>query len=290
MYQGVTAHIHHTCAPSLSLLGHHTCCNALACMHTIFSMLHATLPQSPHIRIRHHSMAAPLAVHAAILDLDGTLVNTLGDFDAALNAMLAELHLPAIERPHIARLVGRGSENLVQQTLLHVGLDESQTRTQFDAAYASYQRHYGYINGQHSTLFAGVREGLHALHRTGIPLACVTNKPLTHAHTLLQRLELLTYFAHVFGGDSFERKKPDPLPLLHTCERLHSTPAQTVMIGDSANDAQAAHAAGCPVLLLGYGYNHGQPIANVPAHGYLNSLADLCLESIPTQHGSTLPN
>ena len=81
----------------------------------------------------------------------------------------------------------------------------------------------------------------------------------------------------VFGGDSFERKKPDPLPLLKTCEALGTLPGRTLMIGDSSNDAQAARAAGCDVVLVTYGYNHGEPIDQVDADGFVNSLASLQL-------------
>ena len=74
-----------------------------------------------------------------------------------------------------------------------------------------------------------------------------------------------------FGGDSFERKKPDPLPLVKTCEALGPSAARTLMLGDSSNDAQAARAAGCPVVLVTYGYNHGQPVRHVDADGYVDS-------------------
>ena len=106
-------------------------------------------------------------------------------------------------------------------------------------------------------------------------MACLTNKPLSFAKPLLQAKGLDGFFSHVFGGDSFEKKKPDPLPLLKTCEALDSTPARTLMIGDSSNDAQAARAAGCPVVLVTYGYNHGVPIRAVDANGFVDALAQL---------------
>ena len=92
---------------------------------------------------------------------------------------------------------------------------------------------------------------------------------------LLAQKGLDGYFSHVFGGDAFARKKPDPLPLRKTCEALGTLPAHTLMVGDSSNDAQAARAAGCPVVLVTYGYNHGQPARNVDADGWVDSLADL---------------
>ena len=113
------------------------------------------------------------------------------------------------------------------------------------------------------------------LKALGLPLACLTNKPLSFTQPLLAAKGLAAYFAHVFGGDSFERKKPDPLPLIKTCEALQSAPAHTLMVGDSSNDAQAADAAGCPVVLMTYGYNHGEPIRNTPARAWLDSLAHL---------------
>ena len=76
-------------------------------------------------------------------------------------------------------------------------------------------------------------------------------------------------------GDAFDRKKPDPLPLLKTCEALGTMPARTLMVGDSSNDAQAARAAGCPVVLVSYGYNHGQPVRQVDADAVVDSLAEL---------------
>jgi phosphoglycolate phosphatase len=109
----------------------------------------------------------------------------------------------------------------------------------------------------------------------GLPLACLTNKPVSFTTPLLKDKGLLNFFEQVFGGDSFERKKPDPLPLLKTCEALRSSPACTLMVGDSSNDAQAADAAGCPVVLMTYGYNHGEPIQNIPALAWLDSLDQL---------------
>jgi phosphoglycolate phosphatase len=86
---------------------------------------------------------------------------------------------------------------------------------------------------------------------------------------------LANFFGPVFGGDSFERKKPDPLPIVKTCEALGVAVARTLMVGDSRNDAQAAHAAGSPVVLVTYGYNHGEPVQNTPASAWLDTLADL---------------
>ena len=131
------------------------------------------------------------------------------------------------------------------------------------------------INGQFASVYPGVPEGLQALRDAGLRLACLTNKPLPFALALLRAKGLDGFFAHIFGGDSFEKKKPDPLPLLKTCQALGTLPACTLMVGDSSNDAQAARAAGCPVVLTTYGYNHGQPVRSVDADGWIDSLAEL---------------
>ena len=214
---------------------------------------------------------------AAMVDLDGTLVDTLGDFVAAVNAMLADLHRPGqahhqLDAATVERMVGKGSENLVRAVLAHA---EADFQARYAEAFASYQRHYAAINGLHSMVYAGGLEGLRTLRQAGLKLACLTNKPLAMARQLLRLKGLDGFFSEVFGGDSFERKKPDPLPLLRTCEALGSAPARTLMIGDSSNDARAARAAGCPVLLVTYGYNHGEPVREVDADGFLDSLAGL---------------
>jgi phosphoglycolate phosphatase len=222
--------------------------------------------------------------HAAMVDLDGTMIDTLGDFEVALNLMLADFGHAAVDRSFIERTVGKGSEHLIQSTLdfvLKRPLDQQNiagaaiNNIVFDDAFTSYQQHYLAVNGQASQVYAGVVQGLQLLQGAGLKLACLTNKPTAFALPLLHAKGLGGYFSHVFGGDAFARKKPDPLPLLKTCEALGSLPAHTLMVGDSQNDALAAHAAGCPVVLVTYGYNHGEPIRNVPAMAYVDSLADL---------------
>ncbi|MBA3774318.1 MAG: phosphoglycolate phosphatase [Ramlibacter sp.] len=210
-------------------------------------------------------------LQAAIVDLDGTMVDTLGDFAAALNRMLDELQLPAIAPAAIKHMVGRGSEHLIRQVLAHVGAAPSL----YESAWLSYQRHYAVVNGRYSTLYPDVIEGLGLLRDAGLKLACITNKPTDFAQALLYFKNLRGFFDVVFGGDAFERKKPDPLPLRKACEALGSSPQRTLMIGDSVNDAVAARAAGCPVVLVTYGYNHGMPVRLVEADGFVDSLADL---------------
>jgi phosphoglycolate phosphatase len=210
-------------------------------------------------------------LNAAIVDLDGTLIDTLGDFEAALNQVLGDLALPPVARPAIERMVGKGSEHLIRSVLAHVGAPAAL----YERAWALYQRHYLAINGRHSAVYPGAREGLDVLRAAGLRLACLTNKPTAFAQPLLRAKGLASYFEVVFGGDAFERKKPDPLPLLKACEALGTSPARALMVGDSSNDARAARAAGCPVVLVTYGYNHGEPVRGVDADGFVDSMAEL---------------
>ena len=179
---------------------------------------------------------------AAIVDLDGTMVDTLGDFVVALNLMLRDLSLAPVEAAAVETMV----------------------------------------NGQHSEVYEGVATGLAALRERGLRLACLTNKPTAFALPLLAAKGLDGYFEQVFGGDAFERKKPDPLPLRKTCEALGTLPARTLMVGDSSNDAKAARAAGCPVVLVSYGYNHGEPVRNDEADNIVDSLLELSAQDLPS--------
>ena len=205
---------------------------------------------------------------AAIVDLDGTMVDTLGDFERALALALADIGLPPVGRAFIERTVGKGSRHLLQSVLVHLG--ESAARV--EELWPLYQRHYLAVNGQASRVYPGVIEGLAALRDAGLPLACLTNKPGDFARPLLAAKGLAGYFDHVFGGDAFARQKPDPLPLLETCRALGTAPARTLMVGDSANDALAARAAGCPVVLVRYGYNHGAPVDCAGADALIDRL------------------
>lgn len=211
------------------------------------------------------------ALRAAIIDLDGTLVDTLGDFDAALAIMLRELALPPVERAVVAGFIGKGSEHLIRSVLAHVGAPAQL----HERAWEAYQAAYRGLNGRFSLVYPGVEDGIARLRAAGLELACLTNKPTEFALDLLRVKNLAGAFGVVFGGDAFARRKPDPLPLLKTCEALGTAPAQTLVVGDSSNDACAARAAGCPVVLVTYGYNHGEPVDAVDADGYVDSLADL---------------
>ncbi|WP_322059227.1 phosphoglycolate phosphatase [Paraburkholderia sp. J63] len=223
-------------------------------------------------------MSAPIRfnaprIEAALIDLDGTMVDTADDFAAGLNGMLAQLDAEETTREEVMGYVGKGSEHLIRSVLaprFHAGHAEAR----FDEALALYQDEYAKINGRHTRLYPGVEAGLAALRDAGIKLACVTNKPHRFAVELLQQYGLVQYFEVVLGGDSLPKKKPDPLPMLTACERLSVPPQAAVAIGDSENDALAGRAAGMATLTVPYGYNHGQPVQKIESDGIVATLLD----------------
>ena len=212
-------------------------------------------------------------IKAAIIDLDGTMLDTAADFHVAVNRMRAELGLTPLSQETIVNFVGKGTENLIRRVLA-VDYAEDEAAQYFQQALDAYSEHYLAINGDYSSLYPDVLEGLQAMRAKGLRLACVTNKPLAFAVPLLEKKGLSGFFEIVYGGDSFPRKKPDPMPLLQVCEDFGLPPAQVVAIGDSSNDAQAARAAGCRVLNVPYGYNHGESIHDVDSDGIVSSLVE----------------
>jgi phosphoglycolate phosphatase len=212
-------------------------------------------------------------IRAAIIDLDGTLLHTAPDFHVAVNRMRADLMLAPLDIETITHFVGKGSENLMRRVLA-VDFAPDQVEDRFEEALSSYQKHYLAINGDYVTIYPGVREGLQAMQAKGLRLACVTNKPIAFAAPLLEKTGLHAFFEVVYGGDSLPKKKPDPYPLLKVCEGFNLRPQQVVAIGDSSNDAQAARAAGCRVLNVPYGYNHGQSIQEVDSDGIVSTLLE----------------
>ena len=210
-------------------------------------------------------------IKAAIIDLDGTMVDTIGDFLVAINAMRAEFSLAPLSAAEIKNRVGKGTEHLIAQVLA-CGFSAADAELYFPAAMISYQRHYLAINGQFSQVYDEVIPGLEALRAKKIRLACVTNKPIGLALPLLEQKGLLNYFEVVYGGDSLPHKKPHPAPLLRVCEDFKLHPEHVIAIGDSSNDALAARAAGCRVLTVPYGYNHGEPVQQIDSDGIVDNL------------------
>ena len=193
---------------------------------------------------------------AILVDLDGTLLDTAPDLAYAANRVRAEFGHAELPVQRIAQFVGKGTDMLVHRSLT----DDLRGRAaddDFRRAKASFEEHYRFINGTRSQVFHQVTDGLALLRTAGMGLACVTNKPRQFTLPLLQRCGLLACLDHVVCGDEVARRKPHPDLLIEACARLRSVPQRALLIGDSLNDAQAAHAAGAASVLVETGYNEG---------------------------------
>ncbi|RQO37432.1 phosphoglycolate phosphatase [Herminiimonas sp. KBW02] len=212
-------------------------------------------------------------IRGVIIDLDGTMLHTAQDLHIAINRMRAGLGLTPLDLETAISFVGKGAENLVRKTI-GVDFSESEVELRFKEAMALFEQHYFDVNGEFATAYPGVHEGLQEMQAKGLRLACVTNKPIAFTLPLLKKTALHDYFEVIYGGDSFTKKKPDPMQLLQVCADFDLAPEQIVAIGDSINDSQAARAAGCKVLAVPYGYNHGQAIQDVDSDGIVSSLLE----------------
>ncbi len=204
--------------------------------------------------------SAPLAFDAVLLDLDGTLMDTIPDFTVAVNAMLSDLKFAAISQAEIATYIGKGSDNLIRRVLTSVQGGQPPTDELFKQAKVSYTANYHRINGDQAIIFDGVRPGLERLQAMGLRMAVVTNKNTEFAVPLLKRTGLAKYMQAIVCGDTLAERKPHPAPMLHACNLLKSSPSRTVAVGDSVNDALSARAAGCTFLAVPYGYNEGNSV------------------------------
>lgn len=206
-----------------------------------------------------------VSVKAVLLDLDGTLLDTVLDLHAAANGMQRDLGNAEVAVEDIRAYVGRGIPNLVKRVLAGA-LDAADDPTPPPAeALASFKRHYEHFNGRAAKPFPGVMEGVQALKAMGLPLGVITNKAQAFTVPLLERTGLAPYMDVIVSGDILPRPKPDPMPVIWACGRLGVSPADTLLIGDSVHDFKAGHNAGCKVFLVPYGYNEGQDVRSLAA-------------------------
>jgi len=213
---------------------------------------------------------------AILLDLDGTLLDTANDITMALNRALAEKQLPGLLPEQVRDFIGRGAPMLVARAAerLDVNIDAAGQAALIERFYFHYDQLH--VQGESDARpYPGVAEGLRSLHGLGLKLAVVTNKQRHFAVALLDRLNLSQWIEVVVGGDTCERRKPDPQPLNFACNALHVDPLQALMVGDSRNDVLAARGAGLPVVCVPYGYNEGSDPRELPCDAFIESLAEL---------------
>jgi phosphoglycolate phosphatase len=208
-----------------------------------------------------------------MIDLDGTLADTIPDLAEAANMMLRELDRPVLERELIRTFVGKGIPKLVERALAG-NLEGSAPAGLLARALPIYERCYAEVNGKYTVIYPGVSEGLRTLRAMQLPLACVTNKAERFTLALLEHLQLARCFEQVIAGDTLPQKKPDPQPLLHACRGFGIAPGDMLMIGDSVNDVEAARAAGCPVFCVSYGYNEGRDVRELDVDAIVASLIE----------------
>lgn len=215
-----------------------------------------------------------VAAKAVLLDLDGTLLDTVLDLHAAACGMLADLGRPPVAVEEIRAYVGRGIPNLVKRVLagkLEAADDPNPPPAD---ALASFRKHYEHFNGRAAKPFPGVLAGLDELRAKGLPLGVITNKAQAFTIPLLERTGLLPYMSVAVSGDQLPRPKPDPMPVIWACGRLNVSPADTLLIGDSVHDFHAGKNAGCKVFLVPYGYNEGQDVHGLAADAIVGSIAE----------------
>ncbi len=195
-----------------------------------------------------------------VIDLDGTMVDSVPDLAACVNQMQADLGLPERSEAQVRTWVGNGVEKLVARALADDLAGEIRDVDLYERALTIFRCYYREQSAVNSKVYPGVMEGLSALSAR-FPLICVTNKAAEFTEPLLETLGLASFFRLVISGDTLPQKKPHPAPLLYAAEFLHFPPASGVMIGDSQSDVKAARAAALPVVCLRDGYNHGEDIA-----------------------------
>lgn len=193
-------------------------------------------------------------IRAVLFDLDGTILDTAADLAAAANAMLAETGRGVLPEAQIRDYIGKGIQNLVTRSLEATGPASGEESAR---ALAVFERHYLAGLADRTRPYPGVVAGMQSLARAGIAMGCVTNKAARFTEPLLERTGLMPYLGVVVSGDTVARKKPHPEPMLHAVAKLGVEPGEALMVGDSRNDVESARAAGCPVVVVPYGYREG---------------------------------
>jgi len=205
-----------------------------------------------------------------LFDLDGTLIDSVGDLTAAINGLLVETGRAPLEIGEVRPMIGDGVGVLVQRALAArpgAPIDP-------ESAVARYVALYEASPAAHTLVYPGVVETLATLAELGYLLVVCTNKPERVSGALLKVLGMAELFTRVFGGDTLPWRKPDPRVIEAIAKEFGVDPADALFIGDSEVDAACAEAAGVPFALVTYGY-HRVPIADIPRMAVLDTFGQL---------------
>jgi len=208
---------------------------------------------------------------AYLFDLDGTLIDTAPDINAALNFCLGNAGLPPVDETHTRHWIGHGAKVVVSQALQHHHVAE----TDIDPLLAQFLEYYSDHLAVHSRIYPQVQDTLAVLRTRGAKLAVVTNKLSRFSIPLLQQIGLLDAFDLVVCGDTAAAPKPDPAPVRYCLDTFRVDADRTLFVGDSAADVDAATAAGVPVVCVRDGYNHGVDVTTLGADGIIDSFSEL---------------
>lgn len=211
-----------------------------------------------------------------LFDLDGTLINSAPDLARAVNFMLTGLGRETFTEETIDGWVGNGAQMLVKRALSGTReINKTIDEVLFEKALKSFLAYYAEHLCVSTVAYPNVSTTLKALKDKGYRMAIVTNKPFAFVEPILEGLGLEGLFELVLGGDSLEVKKPDPAPLLYACSNLEVAVENTLMIGDSKNDIQAANSCGMQSIGVTYGYNYGEKIDVHHPTVIINDFAEL---------------
>ena len=213
-------------------------------------------------------------VEMVLIDVDGTLVDSVPDLAYCVDEMMQQLDMPVRGEANVRNWVGNGVERLVRRALTD-SLDGEPDDALFEKAYPIFLDLYADNTSKRSILYPGVKEGIVFLKSAGYKLGCVTNKAAQFTEPLLKDLGIYDNFSIVISGDTLPLKKPDPAPLLHAAEFFGVAPEEAMMLGDSVSDVKAARAAGFQIICMSYGYNHGEDIRTANPDAVIDSMAEL---------------
>jgi phosphoglycolate phosphatase len=209
-----------------------------------------------------------------MIDVDGTLVDSVPDLTYCVDEMMKQLGKGPCGEDKVRKWVGNGVPKLVERALTGE-LEATPNLEDYDKAYPIFLELYADNTAKRSCLYEGVREGLDYLKSQEYLLGCVTNKAEQFTQPLLKALGVFDDFSIIISGDTLTKKKPDPLPLLHSAEYFGIAPNDCMMLGDSVSDVKASRAAGFVIICVSYGYNHGNDIANENPDLVIDSMCEL---------------